>query len=158
MFKKIKKSYLIFLVVSLVLTDIVGFAAACTNNGKSNAPQSSTKTEQSATNGNGQSDGQMPPNASTDSRIPAKVYKVLAYIRQNNAPMNGYVGGRNFGNRERVLPQKDSNGRRMKYQEWDVNPKKNGKNRGVERIITSESGQAWYTNDHYATFTEIKSN
>jgi ribonuclease T1 len=158
MFKKIKKSYFIFLVVSLVLTDIISFASACTNSGKSNVPQSGNTTEQHAANGNGQSDGQMPPNAATDSRIPAKVYKVLAYIRQNNAPMNGYVGGRNFGNRERVLPQKDSNGRRMKYQEWDVNPKKNGKNRGVERIITSENGQAWYTNDHYATFTEIKSN
>ena len=158
MFKKIKKSYLIFLVVSLVLTDIMGFAAACSESAKRPASSTGDKTEQNTTNGNGQSDRQMPPNASTDSRIPAKVYKVLAYIRENKAPMNGYVGGRNFGNRERVLPQKDSNGRRMKFQEWDVNPKKNGKNRGVERIITAENGQAWYTNDHYATFTEIKTN
>jgi ribonuclease T1 len=158
MFKKIKKSYFIFLVVSLVLTDIVGFAAACTESTKRPAGSTGNKTEQNASNGNGQSDGQMPPNASTNNRIPAKVYKVLAYIRENKAPMNGYVGGRNFGNRERVLPQKDTNGRRMKFQEWDVNPKKNGKNRGVERIITAENGQAWYTNDHYATFTEIKTN
>jgi ribonuclease T1 len=153
MFKKIKKPYFFFLIVSFVLANILSFASACTGNAKEKSDKKDAQTEQ---NGNRQSDGQAPPNASTDSRIPAKVYRVLEYVRQNNAPMNGYVGGRNFGNFERNLPQKDSNGRKMKYQEWDVNPKKNGKNRGVQRLITASNGQAWYTDDHYATFTEIK--
>jgi ribonuclease T1 len=149
MFKKIKKPYFLALILSLVLTDIMTFATACTGNTKT---KEGDRTEQ----GSRQSDDQNAPNASTDSRIPAKVYKVLEYVRQNNAPMNGYVGSRVFSNRERRLPAKDVDGRKMKYQEWDVNPKKNGRNRGVERLITAANGQAWFTDDHYATFTEIK--
>jgi ribonuclease T1 len=152
MFNKIKKSYLVFLVVSIVLTDVVAFTQACT----SGAKKESNNTEQKTLTGNRQTDEQNAPNAANDARIPAKAYTVLAYVRQNKVAMSGYEGGRNFGNRERVLPQKDPDGRRMKYQEWDVNPKKRGKNRGVERLITSANGQAWYTDDHYQTFTEIK--
>ncbi len=148
MFQIIKKS----LFLALILTQLLGVIVACT--GQAKAPSATQNSEQTAPNR--QSDGQTPPNAATDSRIPAKVYRVLEYIRQNNAPMDGYVGGRIFGNRERNLPAKDDNGRRMKYQEWDVNPKKHGKNRGTERIITASNGQAFYTNDHYATFIEIK--
>lgn len=157
MFNKIKKSYFIFLVVSLVLTDIILlFGSACTDNARSNTNQNGGNTEQNASNGNRNSDNQTAPNAATDGQIPAKVYKVLDYVRQNKAPMPNYVGSRIFGNRERRLPAKDANGRKMKYQEWDVNPKKNGKNRGAERLITAENGQAWYTDDHYDTFTEIR--
>jgi ribonuclease T1 len=156
MFKKFKKSYFVFLVAPLVLTMIVGFATACRENAQRPNAKSSDKTEQNTLMGSRVSDDQTAPNAATDSRIPAKVYRVLEYVRQNNAPMNGYVGGRNFGNFEKRLPAKDDNGRRMKYQEWDVNPQKRGKNRGVERLITSAEGQAWYTGDHYATFIEIK--
>jgi ribonuclease T1 len=155
MFKKFKKSYFVLLIVGLVLTNIVGFTTACRENAQRPNNQSGNKSEQNTLLGSRVSDDQTAPNAATDSRIPAKVYRVLEYIRQNNAPMNGYVGGRNFGNFEKRLPAKDANGRRAKYQEWDVNPQKRGKNRGVERIITSAT-QAWYTNDHYATFTEIK--
>jgi ribonuclease T1 len=153
MFKKVKKPYFLALILSLLLTDIMTFATACSGNTKT---KEGDKTEQNAQNGNRQSDNQNAPNAATDSRIPAKVYKVLEYVRQNNAPMNGYVGSRVFSNRERRLPAKDVDGRKMKYQEWDVNPKKNGRNRGVERLITAANGQAWFTDDHYATFTEIK--
>jgi ribonuclease T1 len=159
MLQKIKKSYFTLFIVSLVLTGISVLATSCTDNAKrSNSENSKTEqtTPSGASKGNRQADEKTPPNASTDSRIPAKVYRVLEYVRQNNAPMNDYVGGRNFGNFERRLPQKGSDGRKLKFQEWDVNPKKNGRNRGVERLITASNGQAWYTNDHYATFTEIK--
>ena len=155
MFKKFKKPFFVFLVVSLVLTDIIGFATACRENAQRPNRKSVDKTEQQTLIGSPTTDEQTPPNAASDSQIPAKVYRVLEYVRQNNAPMNGYVGGRNFGNFEKRLPAKDANGRRMKYQEWDVNPQKRGKNRGVERLITAENRQAWYTNDHYATFKEI---
>ena len=70
--------------------------------------------------------------------------------------MDGYVGGRNFQNRERQLDIKDATGKKIKYQEWDVNPKIQGKNRGTERIITGSDNRAWYTNDHYQSFVEIK--
>ena len=88
--------------------------------------------------------------------IPQKVYDVLKYIRENHHAMDGYVGGRVFTNREKIVPSVDANGNEIQYQEWDVNPKVQGQNRGTERILTGSDGRAWYTNDHYQTFTEIK--
>jgi ribonuclease T1 len=106
--------------------------------------------------GNKASDsGLMSPNAA-NTAIPAKVYKVLEYVKKNNESPVGYVGGRVFQNRERVLASKDASGSKIKYQEWDVNPKKQGKNRGAERLITGSDGRAWYTENHYQTFVEVK--
>lgn len=90
------------------------------------------------------------------SEIPQKVYDVLKYIRANNRAMDGYVGGRVFSNREKIVPQFDAGGKPIQYQEWDVNPKVEGQNRGTERILTGSDGRAWYTNDHYQSFKEIK--
>ncbi len=95
-------------------------------------------------------------NARKDASIPQKVYDVLNYIRSHNHAMNGYVGGRVFSNREQILAQTDNNGNPIQYHEWDVNPKIEGQNRGTERIITGSDGRAWYTNDHYQSFKEIK--
>lgn len=89
-------------------------------------------------------------------QIPPKVYEVLQYIKANHHPMPGYIGGAVFSNREKILPQEDSVGNPIHYQEWDVNPKVQGQNRGTERIVTGSDGRSWYTNDHYQTFTEIK--
>ncbi len=98
------------------------------------------------------------PKTTTDAAtsIPQKVFEVLKYIKVNNRAMDGYVGGRKFTNRERVLPQQDAKGNDINYQEWDVNRKVQGQNRGTERICTGSDGRSWYTNDHYRTFTEIK--
>jgi len=95
-------------------------------------------------------------NPETDPNIPEKVYTVLNYVRKYNKAPQGFSGGRKFGNFEKRLPLQDSDGVKMKYQEWDVNPKKKGKNRGAERLITSENKRAWYTSDHYESFTEIE--
>ncbi len=88
--------------------------------------------------------------------IPEKVLKVLAYVDEKSEPMPGYEGGRNFGNFEKLLPQEDDKGRRIKYREWDVNPLKQGVNRGAERLITGSDGSAYYTDDHYKTFKKIR--
>lgn len=90
------------------------------------------------------------------SGIPQKVYDVLKYIQANHHVMPGYVGGRVFTNREKIVPQYDDKGNPIDYQEWDVNPKIEGQNRGTERILTGSDGRAWYTNDHYKSFKEIK--
>lgn len=95
-------------------------------------------------------------NSRKSNGIPQKVYTVLKYILANNAPMPGYVGGRIFSNREQRLPREDNAGKPILYHEWDVNPKIAGQNRGTERIITGTDGRAWYTNDHYQSFKEIK--
>ena len=56
------------------------------------------------------------------------------------------IGGDRFGNREGVLP--DGN-----YYECDVNYE--GGYRGAERIVWSEDGAVYYTNDHYESFTQL---
>ena len=59
------------------------------------------------------------------------------------------IGGDYFGNYEGLLP--GANGR--KYTECDVNY--SGGYRGSERIIFSNDGLIYYTNDHYKTFTQL---
>ncbi|PWK27094.1 ribonuclease [Arcicella aurantiaca] len=87
---------------------------------------------------------------------PEKALKVLKYVRENGVAIDGYVGGRKFGNYEGLLPKNDASGKRINYQEWDVNPKVNGKNRGTERLITGSDGKSYYTNDHYRSFVEVR--
>jgi ribonuclease T1 len=86
----------------------------------------------------------------TDVEIPEKARVVLAEIQKRHGePPPGYVGGRTFSNRERRLP-------RGSYREYDVNPKKSGRNRGTERIVIERrTGKAYYTRDHYETFTPM---
>ncbi len=90
------------------------------------------------------------------NKIPQKVYDVLKYVRQNGNAPDGYVGGRKFGNYENLLPKKEAGGRRINYQEWDVNPKQQGRNRGAERLITGSDGRAYFTKNHYKSFVEIE--
>ncbi|MFT3898939.1 MAG: ribonuclease domain-containing protein [Gordonia sp. (in: high G+C Gram-positive bacteria)] len=91
---------------------------------------------------------------------PARVLRTLSLIdagqwpKAANAP--GTHGGRTFRNNEGQLPQTDSTGARARYQEWDVNPKRQGRGRDAERIITGADGSAWYTLDHYRTFHQIR--
>ena len=59
------------------------------------------------------------------------------------------IGGDYFGNYEGLLPK--AKGR--KYTECDVNYE--GGYRGSERIIFSNDGLIYYTNDHYQTFTQL---
>ncbi|PWJ56587.1 ribonuclease T1 [Dyadobacter jejuensis] len=94
--------------------------------------------------------------APTNASIPPKVLEVLQYVRNHDKAPDGYVGGRRFGNFEKLLPLKDAQGRPMQYREWDVNPQIKGKNRGTQRLVTSKNNRAWYTSDHYASFTEIE--
>lgn len=94
--------------------------------------------------------------SSTQETIPAKVREVLAYVREHNRAPAGYVGGRKFGNYEKHLPKTTSQGQRIQYQEWDVNPKKEDQNRGGQRLVTGSDDRAWYTRDHYNSFVEVK--
>lgn len=71
-----------------------------------------------------------------------------------NAP--GTKGGDTWRNRDHQLPEKDAKGKAITYQEWDVNPKRRGQTRDAERIITGSDGSAWYTGDHYETFTRMR--
>ncbi len=96
------------------------------------------------------------PDSLPVPEIPQKVYTVLQYVTTHHKPMQGYVGGKEFKNRERLLPQKTSEHKTIYYQEWDVNPKISGQNRGVERLVTGNDNSAWFTANHYQSFTKIK--
>ncbi len=62
----------------------------------------------------------------------------------------GYsIGGDHFGNHEQLLPT--IKGRR--YFECDIDYKSGHRN--AKRIIYSDDGLIYYTDDHYKTFTEI---
>lgn len=91
-----------------------------------------------------------------EKEIPSYVIDVLDYIELNQKAPEGFVGGRTFKNREGLLPKKDENGKLFFYQEWDVHRKEKGKNRGAERLVTSNMGNAYYTKDHYQSFIKIK--
>lgn len=92
--------------------------------------------------------------------VPVRVTDTLEQIDSGrwpeaaNAP--GTRGGDTFRNREGNLPATSANGRRITYKEWDVNPKERGRGRDAERIVTGSDGSAWYTQDHYQTFTQIR--
>ena len=56
------------------------------------------------------------------------------------------IGGDYFGNREGILPRKDG----RKYYECDIDT--DGTYRGAKRIVYSNDGLIYYTEDHYETF------
>ncbi len=63
------------------------------------------------------------------------------------------IGGDRFGNYEGQLPTKSG----RKYTECDIGTK--GKNsRGAKRIVFSNDGLIYYTDDHYETFTLLYGN
>lgn len=92
--------------------------------------------------------------------VPGHAWTTLAEIDAGrwpdsaNAP--GTKGGDRFMNRDRDLPLTDSAGNKITYQEWDVNPKQRNRSRDAERIVTGSDGSAWYTGDHYETFTRMR--
>lgn len=57
------------------------------------------------------------------------------------------IGGDRFSNRERTLPYKQG----RQYYECDIDY--DGGHRGAKRIVYSNDGLIYYTEDHYATFT-----
>ena len=59
------------------------------------------------------------------------------------------IGGDHFGNYEGLLPKAEG----RKYTECDVNY--SGGYRGSERIIFSNDGLIFYTDDHYESFTQL---
>jgi ribonuclease T1 len=81
---------------------------------------------------------------------PQKAYDLLKQLEERSGvPLPGYIGGRDFQNRERRLP-------RGYYREYDVNPKIRGRRRDAERIVIEQrTGKAYYTGDHYRTFVSL---
>jgi len=114
---------------------------------------SSTEGERDLALGPGSSILTLPESSDPPSSlkgVPQKVYDLLQRLEERGgSPLPGYVGGREFQNRERRLP-------RGRYREYDVNPKIRGQSRDAERIVIEQrTGKAYYTGDHYRTFTQL---
>ena len=114
---------------------------------------SSTEVERDLSPGPGNSILTLPKSSDPPSSlrgVPQKVYDLLQRLEERNgSPLPGYVGGREFQNRERRLP-------RGRYREYDVNPKIRGQSRDAERIVIEQrTGKAYYTGDHYRTFIPL---
>ena len=77
----------------------------------------------------------------------APTLKRIAANERLSFPNDGSV----FQNRERRLPKQKSG----YYHEW-VHPTPKLSGPGPQRIVTGESGEAYYTPDHYETFLRIK--
>ncbi|MEV0367833.1 ribonuclease domain-containing protein [Nocardia fusca] len=126
----------------------------------SGSPAAAAATSVAPQPGPGRTTAADAPVVSKVAGVPDRAYVTLAEIDAGrwpdsaNAP--GTKGGVPFGNREGRLPAADSTGKGIKYQEWDVNPKKPGQSRDAERIVTGSDGSAWYTGDHYDTFTRMR--
>ncbi|MGW5113073.1 ribonuclease domain-containing protein [Nocardia sp. NPDC004123] len=88
-----------------------------------------------------------------DSTIPQRAWTTLSLIDQGTWPPTdcpGTKGGTTWQNRGGQLPDG------VDYLEWDVNCKQPGRSRDAERIVTGNDGSAWYTGDHYASFTRMR--
>lgn len=133
--------------VSSAVGSITGTPSASTTGSAKPAPGTVTTTSDTAV-------------VSKVAGVPERAYRTLEEIDAGrwpdsaNAP--GTKGGERFGNREGRLPGSDSAGRPVTYREWDVNPKRSGRSRDAERIVTGSDGSAWYTGDHYETFTRMR--
>lgn len=83
--------------------------------------------------------------------IPKKAYEVLEFAQNNNGAAKVGYESKKFKNHEKRLPPGN-------YKEYDVDPrpKEAGQTRNAERIVVEQnSGKAFYTNDHYASFTPM---
>lgn len=91
---------------------------------------------------------------------PDKAWSVLNRVDSKGAPFSGYKGGSLFANDGRaggaVLPRSTSGGQPISYREWDLDPNVKGVSRSAERLVTGSDGTAYYTADHYVSFTQIR--
>jgi guanyl-specific ribonuclease Sa len=92
--------------------------------------------------------------------VPQKSLDTLEFIDNMGHAPSGFKGGGAWANDGRggtqQLPVLDSKMNPITYQEWDVNPLQAGVNRGPERLITGSDGSAYFTGDHYSTFTNLR--
>ena len=83
------------------------------------------------------------------SELPAEARQTLALIARGG-PYPYARDGVTFGNFERILPRKSSG----YYKEYTVRTPGES-DRGARRIVAGQSGEKYYTPDHYNSFTFI---
>jgi ribonuclease T1 len=91
----------------------------------------------------------LPPILVAD--LPREAVETLALIFEGG-PFPYPQDGSTFENREGLLPEQA----RGYYQEFTV-PTPGEDDRGPRRIVVGREGESFYTDDHYASFTEVVS-
>ena len=92
--------------------------------------------------------GRLPSNFLTKKDAQARGWESSKGNLQTVAPGMS-IGGDRFGNREGLLP--DKKGRQ--YYECDIDYE--GGRRNAKRIVFSDDGLIFYTDDHYASFEQL---
>jgi len=82
--------------------------------------------------------------------LPAEARATLALIKAGG-PFPHQQDGRTFGNREKLLPQRD----RGYYREYTVRTP-GARDRGARRIVAGSGGEFYFTADHYRSFQRIR--
>ena len=104
--------------------------------------------------------GQVLRGPGPGASVRSKALYVLSVLDATGRSPSGYVGGRQFMNDGRggtsALPRQDGSGRTVTYHEYDVNPKVDGVNRGPERLVVGSDGSAYWTADHYVTWSRLR--
>ncbi|MEW6689548.1 MAG: ribonuclease domain-containing protein [Pseudomonadota bacterium] len=81
--------------------------------------------------------------------LPAEARSTAELIRKGG-PFPYQRDGAVFGNRERLLPERE----RGWYREYTVRTP-GAKDRGARRIVAGRDGTLYYTDDHYRSFRRI---
>jgi ribonuclease T1 len=84
------------------------------------------------------------------AELPAEARATLALIRAGG-PFPHVQDGSSFGNREKLLPQRDHG----YYREYTVRTP-GARDRGARRIVAGNGGELYYTADHYRSFKRIR--
>lgn len=160
----------LFFLMLCLLTGCAGSTAQDNSSGSQEQSRTASKAQEQSSDNTAESDG-LNADISESGTYSAKD-EVAAYIHEyGHLPQNfitkkeakslGWVskkgnlkevapgksiGGDYFGNYEGSLPKKDG----RKYYECDIDA--DGGYRGAKRIIYSNDGQIYYTEDHYETF------
>ena len=88
--------------------------------------------------------------------FPKNARDTLAFVDQTGQHPPGYEGGRDLRNPEGRLPARGANGSPITYGEWDLNPFAPANASGIERLVTGSDGSAYFTDDHYTSFTRMR--
>lgn len=97
--------------------------------------------------GTTQVDGSVATIAFAD--LPAEAQATIALI-ESGGPYPYRQDGARFGNREQLLPLRGAD----HYREFTV-PTPGSRDRGARRIVLGSTGEMYYTEDHYRSFSRI---
>ena len=119
--------------------------------GSSARDASATGPSVSGTAGSGATDPVSGLPWVAESALPPQAKETLALIRAGGPFPYPRSDNRTFDNRERLLPPHTSG----YYREFTV-VTPGSDDRGARRIITGSSGERYWTDDHYASFSRIR--